>query len=107
MESNIILQKEKHPLEFLKNLFIDYEKLGKDFPFLIALIKFLFPEKRDKKTKIVEIDIFNADDTVFYLSFFSLVFLVLFVLFSAYTSYGYFPFLPVPHPLQSNLSSIR
>lgn len=71
----------------LNYFLLDSGKIERDFPFL----RILFP-KKVLRPKDFEIEIFNADQTIFLISFFSLLVLILFVLLTSYTSYGTIPF---------------
>ena len=75
----------------LSNLLLDSSKIERDFPFL----RILFP-KKILRPKDFEIEIFNADESIFLISFFALLVLILFVLFTSYSSFGTVPFFGSP-----------
>jgi hypothetical protein len=71
----------------LNSLLLDSTRLERDFPFL----RVIFP-KKVLRPKDFEIEVFNADQIIFFLTFFALLVLVLFVLLTSYSSFGTVPF---------------
>jgi hypothetical protein len=71
----------------LKSLLLDSAKIERDFPFL----RKLFPRKVFVPDEFYNIEVMNADNLMFLVSFFGILSLVAFVIFTSYASYGTIP----------------